>query len=207
MRSRRIHSRFSRPLPKPELIIGASSAPAPAQREVSVGAPEPSRARERAPYVPSEEDAATVKRVVQELLESAEIGFEAEFEHDDFQRVFVSVDDHDAGTLIGRRGAGLEALETLVGRMVSHQVGHAVPVQVDVNEYRARYEDDLRAEARSLAERVLRTGEEEHLAPMSARDRRVVHLEIQEMAGLQTSSVGYGPSKHVVIHRPSDNNA
>ncbi len=205
MRSRRIHSRFSRPLPKPELIIGASSAPAP--REFPVDALEPSRARERTPYVASDEDAATVKRVVQELMEAAAIGYEAEFEHDDFQRVFVSVDDQDAGTLIGRRGAGLEALETLVGRMVSHQAGRAVPVQVDVNEYRARHEDDLRAEARALADRVLRSGEDEHLAPMSARDRRVVHLEIQEMEGLQTFSIGHGPTKHIVIHRPNDNDA
>lgn len=205
MRSRRIRSRFSRPLPKPELIIGATTPARP--REEPVGALEPSRARERVPYVPSDEDASTVKRVVQELMEAVAIGYEAEFEHDDFQRVFVNVDDGDAGTLIGRRGSGLEALETLVGRMVSHQLGRAVPVQVDVNEYRARLEDDLRAEARSLAERVLRSGQDEHLAPMSARDRRVVHLEIQEMEGLQTFSVGHGPTKHIVIHRSDDNNA
>ena len=201
MRSRRIRSRFSRPMPKPELIIGGTPAP----REIPVGAVEPSRAREREPYTASAEDNATVKRVVEELLVAAGVGYEAEFEHDDFQRVYVRVDDGDAGALIGKRGAGLEALETLVGRMVSHQAGRAVPVQVDVNEYRARYEDDLRAEALAQAERVLRSGQDEHLPPMSARDRRVVHLAIQEMKGLQTLSLGHGPTKHVVIHRTEEN--
>lgn len=204
MRSRRIRSRFSRPLPKPELIIEAST-PAPA-REVFLGNVEPSRAREREAYVPTPEDDETVKRVVEELLTSAEVEFEARYEHAAFQRVFVSVEDREAGLLIGRRGSGLEALETLVGRMVSHQVGHAVPVQVDVNEYRARHEKDLREEANELAQKVLRTGSDEHLAPMSARDRRVVHLAIEGMDGLQTFSIGYGGDKHIVIRRV-DNNA
>lgn len=195
MRSRRIRSRFSRPLPKPELVIQAA-APAPA---VLPEALEPSRAREREAYVASEEDNATVIRVVEELLASMEVEYEVEFEHTDFQRVFLKVEDRQAGSLIGKRGSGLEALETLIGRMASHQVGRAVPVQVDVNEYRVRYEDELRADARAMAERVLRSGREERFAPLVARDRRVVHLAVQEFNGLQTYSVGHGGAKAIVI--------
>ena len=204
MRSRRIRSRFSRPLPKPELVIEETTQHRDGP-EIDVASLEPSRARERDPYEASTEDNDAFVRVVEELLDATELEYEVEFEHGEYQRAFVSVGDRQAGALIGKRGSGLEALETLLGRMTSHQVGHAVPVQVDVNEYRARHEDELRGLARDLARRVLDSGKDEHLEPMSARDRRVVHLAVQEFKGLQTYSVGHGATKHIVIHRLDKN--
>lgn len=197
MRSRRTRKRYERTIPKPEVVIGESAPPVP----VSLDKVAPSRARERSVYEPSAADNETVVRVTQEMVDAIGSEGSAEFRHEDYQRVAIEVPEDHAGILIGKRGSGIEALEVLLSRMVSHQCGHLVPLQVDVNGYRAEHEESLRELARELAARVLETGEDEHLRPMNGRDRRVVHLEIQEMDGLETYSLGEGASKHIVIHR------
>lgn len=197
MRSRRTRKRYERTIPKPEVIIESAPEPAP----VSLADVKPSRARTRPTYEPSEEDNAAVVRVTEEMLEAMDVEGTAEFQHETYQRVAISVGEKRAGILIGRRGAGIEALETLLGRMISHQVGHLVPVQVDVNGYRADHEEGLRELAVELAERVLETGEDEHLRPMNGRDRRAVHLAVEPIEGVETYSLGEGSDKHIVIHK------
>jgi predicted RNA-binding protein Jag len=155
MRSRRTRRRFERVVPKPEVVIEDTP-----QHQVPIGNLEPSRARERRTYEPTEEDNATFRQVVAELLDSLEVEYSVDYSHGDYQRVSIEVGDRQAGTLIGKRGSGIDALETLISRMVSHQRERAVPVQADVNEYRKRHEDDLREEALVRAQRVLETGED-----------------------------------------------
>ena len=196
MRSRRTRKKYERTIPKPEVVIEVRPAPTVSLENVA-----PSRAREREEYTPTEADNAAVVEVTEDLLDAIGIDSEARFEHAEYQRVWIDVDEKRAGALIGKRGAGIEALEVLIGRMASHKSGRFVPVQVDVNEYRAGHENELRELARDLASRVLETGEDEHLRPMSARDRRVVHLAVEGIEGLETYSLGDGATKHVVIHK------
>jgi len=196
MRSRRTRKRYERTIPKPEIVIDETPTPSVSLEDVA-----PSRARERPAYEPSPEDDAAVVEATEDLLEAADIDADIEFLHEDYQRVRIEVDSKHAGVLIGKRGSGIEALEVLIGRMASHEVGHMVPVQVDVNQYRAKHEAELRELARELAGRVAESGEDEHLRPMNARDRRVIHVTVQEMDGLETYSLGEGAAKHIVIHK------
>jgi spoIIIJ-associated protein len=199
MRSRRSRKRYERTIPKPEIVIDETPTPT-----VSLEDATPSRARERPAYEPSAEDDAAVVEVTEDLLDAADVDADIEFLHEDYQRVWIEVDPKGAGTLIGKRGSGIEALEVLISRMASHKVGHMVPVQVDVNQYRAKHEEELRELAKELAARVLESGVDEHLQPMNARDRRVVHLTVQEMEGLETYSLGEGSAKHIVIHKTNN---
>lgn len=198
MRSRRTRRKYERIVPRPELVIAEVAAPT-----LSIDDLQPSRARERPKYERGPEDDAIFASITREFLEATELDFEVRFEHGEYQRAFIEVGTKQAGALIGKRGAGLDAIETLLSRMASHRAGHPIPVQVDVNEYRSRREDELREEALALAERVRQTGEDEHLPPMGARDRRVVHLAVKALGGLETFSVGEGASKHIVIHKTS----
>jgi spoIIIJ-associated protein len=199
-RSRRRVAR-TRPTPRPILVLGESeSTPEPAVSVAKMGL-EPSRARDRAEYEPTEEDNAAVERVTCAILDAANLDYEVEFEHGDYQRVFISLPPRRAGALIGRRGAAIDALEHLLGRMASQKVSHLVPIQVDVNEYRARQEEGIREEALSRAEDVLRTGKDWHFPPMRPRDRRVIHLAVKPMDGLETYTLGEGSNRHVVIVR------
>lgn len=201
MRSRRSRRRFERVIPKPEVVIEET----PDQPPVAYEQLEPSRARERRTYEPSDEDNAAFRRVVTETLDALDVDYTVDFAHEDYQRAFIEVGDREAGALIGKRGAGIDSLELLFGRMASHQCRHAVPVQADVNEYRKRREEELREDALVRARRVLDTGEDEHLPSMNARERRVVHLAVQSLGDeLTTYSVGHGAEKAVVIRRNDD---
>lgn len=165
-------------------------------REMGV---EPSRARPRTVYEHNPEDDSAVEGLTGRVLESTGLQFQVRYEHGDYQRVWVTVGDRDAGLLIGRRGSAIEALEHLLEKMCVHATGHHIPLQLDVNDYRARQDDDRRAYALDLARRVLATGEETHLEPMNPRDRRVVHLAVQTLEGVTTYTIGEGPRRHIVI--------
>jgi len=183
---------------KPQVILKDPDVPAPSQRVAEMGI-EPSRERERPKYKPTEENSKVVEAVVTEVLKATGVPFELSFEHGAYHRVGVSVEGGAAGALIGRRGASIEALELLIGRMASHQVGALLPLQLDVNEYRSRQEDDLRQAAADAAQRVLQTGADHHFAPMNGRERRIVHITVKPTEGLETFTVGEGSDRHVVI--------
>jgi spoIIIJ-associated protein len=72
-------------------------------------------------------------------------------------------------------------------------------VLVDVGDYRKRAEERLVEQAREIAERVQRTGEEEHLEPMNAYERKLVHDVIAEFDTLESVSEGADPDRFVVV--------
>ena len=201
MRSRRTRRRYERVVPKPDVIIEDTPA-----QTASVERMEPSYARERRAYDATEEDNTTFRKVVAELLDSLDVDYKVDYAHEDFQRAVIEVGDEAAGLLIGKRGSGIDALETLLSRMTSHQCAHPVPVQADVNEYRKRREEELQEDALALARRVLDTGDDEEFQPLHARDRRIVHLAVKSLGPeLTTYSVGHGGEKAVVIRRTDPN--
>ncbi len=70
---------------------------------------------------------------------------------------------------------------------------------VDVSGYRKRRERDLEEMARSLARRAIRTGQRVTTEPLDARDRRIIHLALQDSAKVTTHSEGEEPFRRVVI--------
>jgi spoIIIJ-associated protein len=72
-------------------------------------------------------------------------------------------------------------------------------VVVDAAGYRARRQATLESLADRVAERVLESGEPEELEPMTAVERKVVHLRLKEVAGLGTTSEGTEPNRYVVV--------
>jgi len=111
----------------------------------------------------------------------------------------IEIEGPDAGRIIGKRGVVLEAIQYLTGR-VAHKPGEPRRhVAVDAEGYRARHEDQLSEMARRLAERVAAEGKVITFDPMSARDRRIVHMALRDMAGVRTESNGEGPDRRVQI--------
>lgn len=199
---RRVRRTFTRPSPKPTVVI-TEQEPEKTEPIAKMGI-EPSRAKPRQEYVPSDSDNDAIVDVVTRVLDALDVGYEVEFEHESYQRIFISLERGEAGMLIGRRGSAIEALEHLLGRMASQVVGHLIPVQVDVNDYRKRLEEELQDMARDVAAKVLETGEDQHLEPMNSRDRRTVHLVIEDIEGIETFTLGEGPGRHIVVARLDD---
>lgn len=184
-----------RAMPKPDLVLTETPPPPRVARQGI----EPSHAREREIYVPTDEHNRRVEAVVEEVMQAMGISCETRYEHAEFQRIFITVGEEDAGTLIGRRGSGVDALEHILSRMISQRCESHVPVQVDVNAYREREQQRLEEEAREAAEEARRTGDEIHFEPMSPRERRVVHLAVQDLLGIRTYTVGESRRRHVVV--------
>ena len=105
----------------------------------------------------------------------------------------------ELGSLIGRRGERLQAIQHLVNLMLSRKMGEWARVTVDIEEYRGRREAQLRALARKAADRVKETGRAVQLEPMTALERRWIHVELQEMDGIATESAGEEPERRVVV--------
>ncbi|WP_295637747.1 protein jag [uncultured Mailhella sp.] len=119
-------------------------------------------------------------------------------------RVQVSVKSEDTGLLIGRDGQNLAAVQYLASRMITRAMGSQVRLQVDAGDYHVRQDSRLQELALSLAEKVKATGKVQTTRPLSAYQRRVIHLALQDDPDVQTRSSGDGPLKHVVILRRKD---
>jgi len=106
---------------------------------------------------------------------------------------------NDADLLLSHRREGLNALQTVVQTMWSHRTKSSLRVNVDVNGYRRRREQQLINMARRLAEKVAANGRPITLEPMPANERRIVHMALRDQPGVLTESFGEGVSRKVQI--------
>jgi spoIIIJ-associated protein len=119
---------------------------------------------------------------------------------EDEESVTAVCTGHDLGVLIGRHGQTIDAIQYLANAIVARQQGdERKAVVVDAAGYRARRTATLESMALRAAERA-RAGERVELEPMSAIERKVVHLRLQDEPGVATSSEGAEPNRYVVVH-------
>lgn len=104
--------------------------------------------------------------------------------------------------LIGHRGETLRAIEFLVNQMMKRHDPDAPRVIVDIAGYKQARRESLQELARELADRVKQSGQSEELKPMNPADRRIVHMTLREIDGVESESHGEGPSRRIVV-RPS----
>ncbi len=119
-------------------------------------------------------------------------------------RLLASIQSEDTGLLIGRDGQNLAAIQYIASRILSKNMGSIVRLQVDAGDYHTRQDSRLQELALALAEKVRATGKPQTTRPLSAYQRRVVHLALQNAPDIQTRSSGDGPLKHVVIMKSKD---
>ncbi len=119
------------------------------------------------------------------------------------EEVTVTIETEDAGRLIGFKGETLDSLQLLVNQMISKKAEKFKRVIIDVSGWRKNKEGDLENRARYWAEEVKESSKEIELDPMPAWQRRIVHMVISEISGVETESVGEGAERHLVI-RPAE---
>jgi spoIIIJ-associated protein len=151
----------------------------------------------------SPEALAAGKEILETLM--GHLGFEGvtvEIREGETSRLNVIGDGSDRealGSLIGRKGERLSALQHLVNLMLSRRTGQWTRVLVDVEDYRGRRERQLVDLANRAAERVVDTGKMLQLEPMPALERRWIHIALRDNAGVSTQSIGEEPNRRVVI--------
>ena len=171
--------------------------------------PEP-KPKEPAPNPVSEEGAETdellnlAEEIVSKLLYHMNLQAQVsahyeETDREDRRSIHVDVRGDDLSILIGRRSETLNAFQYVASLMVGKEVQQWVQLVVDVEGYRNRREHQLRQMARRMAEQVVKTGRRQVLEPMSANERRIIHLELREHPAVTTESVGEDPHRKVTI--------
>ncbi len=115
----------------------------------------------------------------------------------------IAIDGDHAGVLIGHHGDTLDALQYLsnlaANKKSEGEKREYVKITIDVENYRAKREDTLRALARRKAAQVLRYKKSVMLEPMNPYERRIIHSEIQGIEGVSTNSIGSEDNRKVVI--------
>ncbi len=101
--------------------------------------------------------------------------------------------------LIGRHGQTIDALQYLANAIVFKGAQERKRIVVDAEGYRGRREEALHREAVHAAEQALAGDRPVHLDPMTAIERRVVHERLKDYPGVETSSEGSEPTRHVVV--------
>lgn len=111
----------------------------------------------------------------------------------------IEISGKDADRLIGKKGQTLSAMQFLVNRVVNRPSLPRRHILIDAGGYRARREHALSQMARRLGKQAVSEGKIITFEPMSAQDRRVVHLSLAKFAGVVTKSEGKGAQRRVQI--------
>ena len=132
---------------------------------------------------------------------TAALGVEARLDvEEDDETVTVTCSATDAGLFIGRHGQTIDAVQYVVNAIVHRSHGDArKEVVVDAAGYRERRRLALESIAVRTAADVVRSGEPAELEPMTAVERKVVHLTLKDADGVSTASEGTEPNRYVVI--------
>jgi len=105
----------------------------------------------------------------------------------------------DLGLIIGRRGQTLDALQYLANIVANRYSGSYIRIVLDAENFRERRKKTLEELADRLAGRVIRSGKEVVLEPMSPQERKVIHAKLQAHPQVKTFSKGEEPNRRIVI--------
>lgn len=151
-----------------------------------------------------DEDVRISRATLEELLERmtirAEIAvYRAQAQDDEDAPWVLQIRGNDLGTLIGRRGETLAALQYITRLIASRELQHRANIVLDVEGYKSRREKQLRRLAERMAEQAAQIGRTVTLEPMPPYERRIVHLTLRDHPDVTTESVGEGEHRKVTI--------
>jgi spoIIIJ-associated protein len=149
------------------------------------------------PEVAGSELAELVRELVTRITAGMGISCRVDVEERE-DAVVATCTGRDLGLLIGRHGQTIDAVQYLVNAVLVRRMP-GIPAIVDAAGYRARREASLSALAHRAADDALRRGERVALEPMTAVERKIVHLELKDADGVETTSEGTEPHRFVVV--------
>lgn len=117
----------------------------------------------------------------------------------DEKNVYVNIEGADSGTIIGKRGQTLDAIQYLTSLVVNKDQNEYIKVVVDAENYRSRREKTLEQLASKLAGKVIRSRRPVRLEPMNPYERKVIHATLQNNPKVTTRSEGQDPYRRVII--------
>jgi spoIIIJ-associated protein len=158
------------------------------------------------------DESGDAKKVISDLLErmgvtaqiEVQMPQEALDEEGESNPVVFNLTGGNLEILIGRRGQTLDALQYLVRLILTRESKSKLPIMIDVDGYKQKRFDDLRAMALNVAEQVKARNSSIRLEPMTAFERRIVHMALAKDPEVTTESIGEGEYRKVVVY-PKNN--
>jgi len=128
------------------------------------------------------------------------IGIEAEYKiYQNDDGAVINVESDNNGTIIGRRGETLDAIQYLCSIIANKADKDYFRITIDCLGYRSKRRETLEQLAAKVARSVLRTGRSQPLEPMNPYERRVIHSAISKIEGVSSRSVGEEPYRKIII--------
>ena len=154
-----------------------------------------------APQAPPATDDAieSARLALLEILRHLGVEAAVEIDRQDDSACTFRAPGSDGGIVIGRHGQTLDAIEYLLNRIASQGRMTSTRIAVDVEGYRERRQESVEQMARHVADKARHSGRPVTMAPMSARDRRTVHVTLSDEHGVTTRSQGEGSFRRVVV--------
>jgi spoIIIJ-associated protein len=144
------------------------------------------------------EEAAEARELVTRITETLGLRCRVDVAEGE-ETITVTCSGSDLGVLIGRHGQTIDAVQYLVNAIGYRRWSERRSIVVDASGYRARRETTLGSIALRSAERAIATGEPVRLEPMTAVERKIIHLRLEHHEGVETSSEGTEPNRLVVV--------
>ncbi len=113
--------------------------------------------------------------------------------------ILIDCDESAVGSIIGRRGDNLDALQYLTSLVVNKGEHNYIRVSLNIEGYREKREETLIRLAKSKAGYVAKTHRSVTLEPMNPNERRIIHSTLQEYRNIYTYSTGDEPNRRIVI--------
>jgi spoIIIJ-associated protein len=180
-------------------LLGVGFAPARVIATVAVEGDGNGNGDGPAEVVDETELAANVRELLGRIVREIGVHARLTIEEDD-ETLVAAFSGRDLGLLIGKHGQTIDAIQYLANAIVYRgQVEDRKAIVVDAAGYRERRKATLDALAVRSAERAVSTGQRVELEPMTAVERKVVHLRLKDYPGVATASEGTEPNRFVVI--------
>ena len=140
-----------------------------------------------------------VERYLRGLLDYMGLKADIEITEDEKGAISANLSGSGMGTVIGRRGETLDAIQHLVNYSINRGNDKRMHITVDAENYRSKREDSLIRLAEKMAAKAVKYKRSMALEPMNSYERHVIHTALQDYEGVSTASTGVEPNRRVVV--------
>jgi len=140
-----------------------------------------------------------IKKVICEFFQKTSFEVKVEVLRLEDGTIPVKIKTDEPKILIGQNGQTLAEIQHLLKAMLRHKISERFYIDIDINDYKEKKIEYLKETARFSADEVVLNKKERALAPMSAYERRIIHLELANREDVTTKSIGEGPERKVMI--------
>ena len=145
------------------------------------------------------EQRETVERIAKELFSMISLEGNIQIGEKEEGGIAINVTCEDPQLYIGEKGQTLSEILHILKSLARRKLGESVYIMLDVNDYWKNKEHYTRELARTTADEVSLFKAPKELSPMSAAERRIVHMELEERSDIETESIGEGQERRIVI--------